>query len=423
MDTKTQEYFVMKEIDVSEMPEDEVKDCKKEVQILAKMNHPNITAYKRSFLKRGYLVIVMEYADGGDLNMLIRKRRKMKKYFSENQVLDWFTQVCLAVKHIHDKKILHRDLKTQNVFLTAEGIVKLGDFGISRVLDNTMGQAITMVGTPYYLSPEIVSNKPYGRKSDIWALGVCLYEMLTLKVPFTADSLPELAERIQSGEYSPIPKHYSEECRALLRNLLNVDPSKRPSVDDILQDVAVRDRVARFPVDINEETGDAAEEHKEDHVIDGNGQGSLAQDGENLASPDEEDKEEDEDVAAQSSDDNNVQEQQHHKTLRDVQKEHQKQGWLVKRSRHIRKWRRRYVVLKDGAIFTFRSDHDKDANATEKIDLASFNIVTDATFKKHPHTFNVSSGSRTFSFECVSKAEKDSWKESIQEAVDVLRAS
>ena len=123
------------------------------------------------------------------------------------------------------------------------------------------------------------------------------------------------------------------------------------------------------------------------------------------------------------------------KTLRDVQKEHQKQGWLVKRSRHIRKWRRRYVVLKGGAIFTFRSDHDKDANATEKIDLSSFNIVTDATFKKHPHTFNVSSGSRTFSFECVSKAEKDckccvvifltsiAWKESIQEAVDVARES
>lgn len=83
-------------------------------------------------------------------------------------------QICLALKHVHDHNILHRDLKSQNIFLTQKGIVKLGDFGIAKVLDATEGQAQTQIGTPYYLSPEICESKPYGRKSDVWSLGTDL---------------------------------------------------------------------------------------------------------------------------------------------------------------------------------------------------------------------------------------------------------
>ena len=93
------------------------------------------------------------------------------------------------MKHIHDRKILHRDIKGQNVFLMKNGIVKVGDLGIARVLAHTKEFAKTMVGTPYYLSPEIVANKPYGFKSDIWSLGVLLYELCALKPPFDGTSL------------------------------------------------------------------------------------------------------------------------------------------------------------------------------------------------------------------------------------------
>ena len=93
------------------------------------------------------------------------------------------------MKHVHDRKILHRDLKAQNIFLTKRGIVKLGDFGIARVLSNTVSRAKTVVGTPYYLSPEIIENKPYNFKSDIWSLGVLLYELCSLRPPFNATSL------------------------------------------------------------------------------------------------------------------------------------------------------------------------------------------------------------------------------------------
>ena len=126
----------------------------------------------------------MEYADGGDLQGKVKKMKQKKEatgskscYIPEEEILRIFTQICLAIKHLHDRKILHRDLKSQNIFLTKQGIVKLGDFGISKVLSHTKENVKTIVGTPYYLSPEIVENKPYNHKSDIWSLGILLYEM------------------------------------------------------------------------------------------------------------------------------------------------------------------------------------------------------------------------------------------------------
>jgi NIMA (never in mitosis gene a)-related kinase len=93
----------------------------------------------------------MEYADGGDLNKVIRETKA--NFFHENQILNWFTQICLAIKHIHDRKIIHRDLKCQNIFMTKEGLVKLGDFGIAKNLSKTLEKVKTIVGTPYYMSP------------------------------------------------------------------------------------------------------------------------------------------------------------------------------------------------------------------------------------------------------------------------------
>jgi len=123
--------------------------------------------------------------------------------------LNLFTQICLAIKHIHDRKILHRDLKSQNVFLTRQGLAKLGDFGIAKVLQSTVDHAKTIVGTPYYLSPEIIENKPYNFKSDMWSLGVLLYELCALKPPFNGASLHILALQIVRGVFQALPTHYS----------------------------------------------------------------------------------------------------------------------------------------------------------------------------------------------------------------------
>lgn len=152
----------------------------------------------------------------------------------------------MAIKHIHDKKVLHRDLKSQNVFLTKNGMIKLGDFGIAKCLNYTLQKVTTIVGTPYYLSPEIVQNKPYSFKSDIWSLGIILYEMCALKMPFDASSLPLLSLKIIRGAYNPIPSTYSKDLKNLVNMMLNVDPSKRPNINEILKTPIIQTRIKNF---------------------------------------------------------------------------------------------------------------------------------------------------------------------------------
>ena len=196
---------VIKSAGIQQMSDEERKETLREAKILAVLNHPNIIRFREVYkTKKGKLCIVMDYADNGDLQSKIKDKHKNKKngaldYFSEDTVLNWFTQICLAIKHCHDRKILHRDLKSQNIFMTKKNIIKLGDFGIARVLSNTRSKAKTVVGTPYYLSPEIIESHPYSFKSDVWSLGVLLYEMCALCPPFNASSLHQLAQRIIKG--------------------------------------------------------------------------------------------------------------------------------------------------------------------------------------------------------------------------------
>lgn len=105
----------------------------------------------------------------------IARQKELGTLFSEQQIVTWLVQMALAMNYVHDKKILHRDLKTQNIFLTSKGDIKIGDFGIARVLQHTYDCANTAIGTPYYLSPEICQEKPYNQKSDIWSLGCIFY--------------------------------------------------------------------------------------------------------------------------------------------------------------------------------------------------------------------------------------------------------
>lgn len=132
----------------------------------------------------------------GDLNYHIRRKEKKGEFFTEDEIFNWFVQICLALEYVHGRKVLHRDLKCSNIFLTGNNTVKLGDFGISKVLENTNQAAMTVVGTPYYMSPEVCQNHPYTFKSDVWALGCILYELCTLKHAFAADNLLGLVYKI-----------------------------------------------------------------------------------------------------------------------------------------------------------------------------------------------------------------------------------
>jgi len=144
--------------------------------------------------------------------------------------MPWITRSSFQVIIILFRKIIHRDLKTANIFLTKDRQVKIGDFGISKTLDKTQLAATSMIGTPYYLSPEMVEGKPYSFKADIWALGIILYQLCSYRLPFEANSLPVLALKILKGSFPPIPNQYSKDLKALLLQLLQTDQKKRPSI-------------------------------------------------------------------------------------------------------------------------------------------------------------------------------------------------
>ncbi|XP_018764165.2 serine/threonine-protein kinase Nek5 [Serinus canaria] len=239
------EPCVIKEINLTKMPVKEKEASEKEVILLAKMKHANIVTFYASVQEENKLYIVMEYCDGGDLMKRIDMQHGV--LFDEDQILSWFVQISLGLKHIHDKKILHRDVKAQNVFLSNNGqVAKLGDFGIARQLNSTAEFAHTCVGTPYYLSPEICENRPYNNKTDIWSLGCVLYELCALKHPFQGNSLHELVLKICRGRFQPVSPNYSYDLRILISQMFKISPRDRPSINSILRKPFLQKLVLRY---------------------------------------------------------------------------------------------------------------------------------------------------------------------------------
>ena len=222
------------------MKEDNKKQIYNEASIMKKLFHPNIISFKDVFkdTKLDYFYIVMEYANDGDLSKKIKTQKQKTygdKYFSEEKILQYFDQICRGLQYIHSKNIIHRDIKTQNIFLMKNGKVKIGDFGISKALTNTKNNASTIIGTPYYFSPEIINGEPYNYKTDIWSLGVVLYEMCCLKLPFESNNIAQLSIKILRGKYDPIPNRYSKNMANLIKQMLNIDQKLRPSIFEVIQ--------------------------------------------------------------------------------------------------------------------------------------------------------------------------------------------
>ena len=230
--------IVHKRVPVSHMLAAHQEVAEREVNILAAFSHPFIIKYDRAFVRQGQLCIAMEHAGGGDLSAHLRKMSDRGERVDLATCLDWFVQLLLALRYVHGYRVLHRDVALKNVFLAEDGTVKLGDFGVARILASTQDLALTKVGTPCYIAPERCEGKPYSYEADIWALGCLLYELLTGRPAFSAETIPAVSAQILSGSFAPFTsaddEHIPPEVRDLIQSLLSVQPEQRPNIDALL---------------------------------------------------------------------------------------------------------------------------------------------------------------------------------------------
>ena len=240
--------YALKEIPIKNQNEDLIN----EGEHLKELDHPNLVLYKSVFFANDILNVMMEYAKNGDLNNELLRHKEQNKYFEENQLLNWLTQICFSLQYIHEKKIVHSDIKPSNIFLTKKNSIKLGDFGIFKKIMNFDEKKL-------YGAPELVKKNEYTTKGDIWSLGVTFCHLMTLEYPFEGKDKDEIYERISKGiknekilneeknNYNEeILKKYSKEFLDLIDEMMSLDPDKRPSAEEILKKNISEKRMDEF---------------------------------------------------------------------------------------------------------------------------------------------------------------------------------
>lgn len=228
--------YVLKQMPLANMSDEEKLRAKQEILVMDGVDHPNVVKFHESFSSDSSVDIVMEYCEGGTLEQLIERQRYEGNPFPEDVLIEWMAELLCALAHIHSKRILHRDLKTGNIFVTEKNHLKLGDFGVCTILTNANAKAESMIGTPLYFAPEVCENDAYDERSDVWSLGIVFYEMCTLRRPFEADNLFSLIQNILTQEVAPFKTGLDISFEEIVRKMLSKDPNDRPTAQELIDD-------------------------------------------------------------------------------------------------------------------------------------------------------------------------------------------
>lgn len=242
-----QSIYAMKTINISQMDKKTLTNTLNELRILCSIDHPNIVGYKDAFVEKDgkELCVIMEFVGGGDLSEKISECKKKGFTISEDMIWKYTYQILLGLKALHDMKIIHRDIKSANLFLSEDfEVIKLGDLNVAKIAKNDL--ASTQIGTPYYLAPEIWENKLYDYRCDIFSLGCVIYEMASLKVPFEANSIQELYRKITKDVIGRIPARYSDDLYSCIKLFLIKDPKNRPNTVTALSMPVLRQKVDSY---------------------------------------------------------------------------------------------------------------------------------------------------------------------------------
>ncbi|XP_024842986.1 serine/threonine-protein kinase MARK2 isoform X9 [Bos javanicus] len=227
----TGKEVAVKIIDKTQLNSSSLQKLFREVRIMKVLNHPNIVKLFEVIETEKTLYLVMEYASGGEVFDYLVAHGRMK----EKEARAKFRQIVSAVQYCHQKFIVHRDLKAENLLLDADMNIKIADFGFSN--EFTFGNKLdTFCGSPPYAAPELFQGKKYdGPEVDVWSLGVILYTLVSGSLPFDGQNLKELRERVLRGKYR-IPFYMSTDCENLLKKFLILNPSKRGTLEQIMKD-------------------------------------------------------------------------------------------------------------------------------------------------------------------------------------------